>query len=482
MPKQPVVAAKEVAAKEKVSKKRTRADVAKEIEEEPSSDDARTKKSTRETKPTKVTPPPSKPVQITTDDDDEEEPPVEEEDEAILEEFLAPSSPVAEEKKPMGEPLDKYPISEPTKARLRAQGITTLFPIQCSTFKDAFAGHDVIGRARTGTGKTLAFTLPLLERFAKELGARDGRPVRAGRGRGPMALIVLPTRELARQVFTVIEDTAPHGAYSVSCFYGGVSYYGQEKDLADGIDILVATPGRCIDWIERGKLKLNDIKAVVLDEADQMLDQGFGPAIETIMAAVAKARGIAEPEGDANAAKKRKTEGGAVTGPRPYQMLLFTATLPPWAQKMADRFMATDRKLIDLVTGTKNQAAEGVRHIAIMCTAPERAGVLENVVSTYCGISGRAIVFCKTRAETEELAARIRIPTQCLHGQVQQNKREIVMGGFREGKFRCLVASDVAARGLDIPDVDVVVQIDAPADKDMYIHRQGVRHVPVVRV
>ncbi|XP_019751457.1 nucleolar RNA helicase 2 isoform X1 [Hippocampus comes] len=339
--------------------------------------------------------------------------------------------------------FSNFRISQGTIQKLKARGVSYLFDIQVQTFDHVYDGHDVLAQARTGTGKTFSFAIPLVEKLQL---AGSERP----RGRPPQVLVLAPTRELAIQVSKDFKDIAKK--VSISCFYGGSSYSPQIDAVRNGIDILVGTPGRIRDFIQNHKLDLTKLKHVVLDEVDQMLDMGFAEQVEEILAA------SYQKDGDANP-----------------QTLLFSATCPPWVYDVAKKYMKPDCKRVDLIGKKTQRTATTVEHLAIACHWSQRAAVLGDVIQVYSGSHGRTIVFCETKKEANELSLNtsIKQSTQSLHGDIPQKQREMTLKGFRSGSFEVLVATNVAARGLDIPEVDLVIQCSPPKDVESYIHRSG---------
>ncbi|XP_077420455.1 nucleolar RNA helicase 2 isoform X2 [Vanacampus margaritifer] len=340
--------------------------------------------------------------------------------------------------------FSNFRISQGTIQKLKARGVAYLFDIQSQTFDHVYDGHDVLAQARTGTGKTFSFAIPLLEKLQL-----DG--LERQRGRPPKVLVLAPTRELAIQVARDFKDIA--NRVSIFCFYGGSSYHPQIEAIRNGIDILVGTPGRIKDLIQNHKLDLTKVKHAVLDEVDQMLDMGFAEQVEEILAASYNMK-----DGDANP-----------------QTLLFSATCPPWVYDVAKKYMRPDCKRIDLIGKKTQKTATTVEHLAIACHWSQRAAVLGDVIQVYSGSHGRTIVFCETKKEANELSMNtsIKQSTQSLHGDIPQKQREMTLKGFRNGSFEVLVATNVAARGLDIPEVDLVVQCSPPKDVESYIHRSG---------
>jgi ATP-dependent RNA helicase DDX21 len=354
--------------------------------------------------------------------------------------------------------FSNFRISKETVKRLVAKGITSLFPIQIATFDPIYDGKDVIGRARTGTGKTLSFVLPIVEKMKKE--SVDGSGSHSPKGKKPRVVVVTPTRELARQVWSEFEAVAP--TYSCLCIYGGVSYESQEDGLRKGLDIVVGTPGRMMDHLNRGNLNLSDVKYLIMDEADHMLDIGFAEDMEALL------KTLIQNKAAAHQAMTKAVE-------RDFQVLLFSATLPDWIWKVVGNYLRSDKIVIDLIGEQKLKASETVRHLAIQCSYTMRRHTIVDVILVYSGHHGRTILFAETKNEVNELMLHLgnKVDCQVLHGDIVQRQRETTLAGFREGKFRCLAATDVAARGLDIPEVDLVIQCQPPKDVETYIHRSG---------
>ncbi|CAG5854523.1 unnamed protein product [Menidia menidia] len=339
--------------------------------------------------------------------------------------------------------FSNFNISQVTVNKLKARGVSYLFDIQVKSFYPVYNGEDVIAQARTGTGKTFSFAIPLVEKLQKDSGQMK-------RGRPPKVLVLTPTRELAIQVAKDFKDISK--SVAIACFYGGSSYNPQIDAIRNGIDVLVGTPGRIKDHLQNNKLDLAQLKHVVLDEVDQMLDMGFAEQVEEILSS------SYSKDSDANP-----------------QTLLFSATCPPWVYDVAKKYMRPGCKHIDLIGKKTQKAATTVEHLAIACHWSQRAAVIGDVIQVYSGRHGRTIIFCETKKEANELSlnASIKQSTQCLHGDIPQKQREITLKGFRNGAFEVLVATNVAARGLDIPEVDLVVQCSPPKDVESYIHRSG---------
>lgn len=355
----------------------------------------------------------------------------------------------------MGPPIEDFRISKITKERLAKNGITQTTEVQAGTYDLIYDGADIIAKSRTGTGKTLAFALPIMERLAILRRSDDRRSSR----QGPGCIVLAPTRELAKQVTREMANIGEGLNLSVECFYGGVSYSPQENALRRGVDVVVGTPGRIMDHLERGTLRLHSIKFAVLDEADEMLSMGFADDVETVF------KGLPRQE--------------------ERQVILFSATVPSWVKNLAAQYQSKDVHLFDAVTrGT--MTATTVRHCALR--VPERdearASFLADIIAVYSRPTGdvlgkepsRTIVFTETKREADELATSGALEgcgAAVLHGDVSQKQREVTLAQFRKGRFQVLVATDVAARGLDISGVDVVVQYRLPQDSDSYIHRAG---------
>lgn len=342
-------------------------------------------------------------------------------------------------------PFSEFNLSPEMVQSLKSQGFEALFPVQALTFDAIMEGKDVLVQARTGSGKTLAFGIPIIEQVRK-------LDTNQNRGRGPAAIVFCPTRELAIQVQDVIKGIAGH--LSVTSLYGGVAYANQERALRGGIDIIVATPGRAKDLLEKGTLHFDRIKMVCLDEADHMLDIGFKDDIELLLGKVA------EQNGSAGAAQPN------------HQTLLFSATVPDWVHTSS--FISKNREFIDMVGKESIRTASTIRFYRRKCNFSEISSMLADLIKVYSGAHGRTLVFTNTKKDCHDLSINnAKLDSQCLHGDMQQEQRESTMKSFRENKFSVLIATDVAARGLDLPLVDLVIQCAPPADMDSFIHRAG---------
>lgn len=291
--------------------------------------------------------------------------------------------------------------------------------------------NDVVALAQTGTGKTAAFGLPLLQR----VNPRDVFP---------QALILSPTRELCLQIASDLADYSKYiDGLRVLPVYGGSSIMSQIRSLRDGVQIIVATPGRLIDLIERHEVDLSEVHTVVLDEADEMLNMGFLDSIDAILAHVPDRR----------------------------KMLMFSATMPNEIARIAKKYMHSPE---EFVIGTRNSGAENVRHIYYMVKASDKYLTLKRIADNTPGIYG--IIFCRTRKETQEIADSLiqdGYNADALHGDLSQQQRDIVMKKFRDRVLSHLVATDVAARGLDVDNVSHVINFALPDDPAVYTHRSG---------
>jgi superfamily II DNA/RNA helicase len=327
-------------------------------------------------------------------------------------------------------------LSEKVLAAVAATGYKTPTPIQDQAIPHVLARRDVLGIAQTGTGKTAAFTLPMLTLLEK------GR----ARARMPRTLILEPTRELAAQVE---ESFAKYGANSklnVALLIGGVSFDDQDVKLTRGVDVLIATPGRLLDHFERGRLLLNGVELLVIDEADRMLDMGFIPDIERICKLVPFTR----------------------------QTLFFTATMPPEIRRITEQFLhhpvrvEVSRPATTVATTTQLLARSGRESY-------EKRDTLRRLLRSADGLKN-AIIFCNRKRDVATLfrsLLRHGFSVQALHGDMDQPARMAALDQFRKGDVTLLVASDVAARGLDIPDVSHVYNFDVPMHPDDYVHRIG---------
>lgn len=349
--------------------------------------------------------------------------------------------------------LEDYPLSDTTISNLRSKGIVSLFPIQTACFRPIFEGKDVIGRDRTGSGKTLAFALPILERLREQ--KKFGRTL----GQRPFKIVIVPTRELAIQVTNEYNRFKNfNDEYRVITCYGGTEIFEQIGALRRGAEIVVGTPGRLIDLLQRRVLLLDQLRTFVLDETDQMLNFGFQEDIDNILKFVVE---------------DFKKEGRDT---REIQYLLFSATIPKWIENACQKFMSRDTVRIDMIKGRTVKTSTTVDHLAIFFKSREdKIKMIGDVVQVYGGQHCRTIIFTDKKEEGNEvlLHGKLKVPCQILNGDIPQKQREVTFQSFRDGKLKCLIATNVASRGLDFPEVDLIVQLSPPVEIDTYIHRSG---------
>ncbi|UJR11701.1 hypothetical protein I4U23_015882 [Adineta vaga] len=336
----------------------------------------------------------------------------------------------------------RFDISDQTQKRLKDRNVEYLFPVQSRSYPDIISGKDCIVQARTGTGKTLAFSLPIVERLQRE--------VSNARGRFPRCLVLEPTRELAKQVtndFLSIKSRF----LSITTLYGGKEYSKQELSLQRGSDIVVGTPGRIKDFLNQKKLNLQQCQIVVLDEVDRMLDMGFQDDVDYIIRSIPRS-----------------------------QMIVFSATIPLWLKKSVARYMSpTNKSFINLIGDEQEQTAMNVQHLSYRSNdLSKRPEIVLRLLEEYSKDiqQSQAIVFCQTKRECDQLARSNEmssISSDVLHGDLSQRRRELVLQNFRQGQIRVLITTDVAARGLDIPRVDLVILTSPPQDWESYVHRSG---------
>ncbi|MCU0151861.1 MULTISPECIES: DEAD/DEAH box helicase [Curtobacterium] len=325
---------------------------------------------------------------------------------------------------------------------LQELGASSPFPIQAATIPDVLAGKDVLGRGRTGSGKTIAFGAPLVEKLMEHGGGTKRKM-----GRAPRALILAPTRELALQIDRTVQPIARSVGLFTTQIYGGVPYGRQEGALERGVDIIVGTPGRVQDLMNKGKLDLSEVIISVLDEADHMCDLGFLEPVQEILAATAEVT----PQG--NRAQK----------------LLFSATLDTQVAALVEQFL--HEPSVHEVAG-EDQASSTIDHRVLVVEQREKDRLLEELVAG----DGKTIVFARTRAYAERLADQFEdagIRATSLHGDLNQSRRTRNLQLLTSGRVNVLVATDVAARGIHVDDVSLVVQADAPDDYKAYMHRSG---------
>ncbi|SON56490.1 ATP-dependent RNA helicase RhlE [Hartmannibacter diazotrophicus] len=327
-------------------------------------------------------------------------------------------------------------LSDKVLSAVEAAGYTTPTPIQEAAIPHVLQHRDIIGVAQTGTGKTASFTLPMLTLIEK------GRP----RARMPRTLILEPTRELAAQVEENFSRYGVNHRLTVALLIGGVSFDEQDKKLARGADVLIATPGRLLDHFERGKLLLNGVEILVIDEADRMLDMGFIPDIERIC--------------------KLCT--------RPHQSLFFSATMPPEIQRLADTFL-NDPVKIEVARPASTAKTVSQNLVKVGREAYQKRDVLRSLIRDAKELKN-AIIFCNRKRDVATLYRSLEkhgFNAGALHGDMEQRARMATLDAFRKGTLTVLVASDVAARGLDIPEVSHVFNFDIPTHAEDYVHRIG---------
>src|ERR1035438_6511932 len=328
-------------------------------------------------------------------------------------------------------PFGKLGLSPVVLEGVKAMGYVDPTPIQLRAIPLVLAGRDVIGSAQTGTGKTAAFGLPMLSKLGHHQPA------------GPRALILEPTRELASQVETAIRDYARFTDLKVTVVYGGVGYGRQNDELKAGTDIIVATPGRLLDHLEQGTLKLDKVEFLVLDEADRMLDMGFLPDVRRIVDKC----------------------------PRQRHTSLFSATIPPQIETLIQWAMHSPETI---EIGARRTPAETVKHVIYPVSDMQKTDLLLELLKRVNYNS--VLVFCRTKHGADRVATTLKRANHAvavLHSNRTQREREQALEGFREGKYEALVATDIAARGLDIAEVSHVINYDVPQHPEDYIHRIG---------
>ncbi|HZO12275.1 MAG TPA: DEAD/DEAH box helicase, partial [Polyangiaceae bacterium] len=329
-----------------------------------------------------------------------------------------------------GQSFDALPLSPEVRQALRDMNYEHPTPVQAAVFESAASGHDLVVQARTGTGKTTAFGLPLIERSVR-------RNVRA-----PQALVLCPTRELALQVSRELEKLGSHKGVAVVAVYGGAPMSRQIDAIAAGAQIVAGTPGRVLDHLRRGTLRAGAVRVLVLDEADEMLSMGFERELTAILEQLPKER----------------------------QTLLFSATIPPDIERMARTRL---RQPEFVILSSDQVGALEVQH-HVYSVSQDKPGALVKVLEIEDPDS--AIIFCNTREQTENVAQYLKrqgFEADWLNGDLPQSEREQVMLRTRQGKLRFLVATDVAARGIDISHLSHVINYDFPLDAELYVHRTG---------
>jgi ATP-dependent RNA helicase RhlE len=332
-------------------------------------------------------------------------------------------------------PLDYMPfsslgLSNPVVEGIKAMGYVEPTPIQLRAIPLILAGTDVIGSAQTGTGKTAAFALPILTKLGQHAPQ-------------PRVLILEPTRELAAQVETAMRDFSRFTNLRAAVLYGGVGYGKQMDALRDGVDIIIATPGRLLDHLGRGTCRLDHVQYLVLDEADRMLDMGFLPDVRRIVDKC----------------------------PRNRHTSLFSATIPPQIETLIQWAM---RHPQTIEIGVRRSVADTVKHVIYPVAEDQKSDLLREILERVKYDS--VIIFCRTKHRADRIASLLKRNNHAvavLHSNRTQREREEALKGFRTGRFELLVATDIAARGLDIADVSHVINYDVPQHPEDYIHRIG---------
>ena len=327
-------------------------------------------------------------------------------------------------------------VPAPLVAVLAADGKTTAFPIQVDTLPDTLAGRDVLGRGKTGSGKTIAFALPMVARLGGKLSGGNRRPGR------PLGLVLAPTRELATQITATIEPLAEAYGLKATTIFGGINQTRQVAALRAGVDIVVATPGRLEDLMKQGFLHLDAIEITVLDEADHMADLGFLPVVTRIM--------------------DKTPQGG--------QRMLFSATLDNGVDKLVRRYLQNE--VLHSVDEANSPVAQMTHHVFEIDDVDGK----HELVRTLASGTGRRILFMRTKHHAKKLAKKLTeqgIPSVDLHGNLSQPQRDRNLAAFGDGSVKVMVATDVAARGVHVDNVELVIHVDPPMEHKAYLHRSG---------
>ncbi|WP_082514617.1 DEAD/DEAH box helicase [Frigoribacterium sp. Leaf164] len=327
-------------------------------------------------------------------------------------------------------------VPAPIVAALAKDGKENAFPIQIDTLPDTLGGRDVLGRGKTGSGKTLAFSIPMAARLG---GALAGGARRAGR---PLGLVLAPTRELATQIDAVLAPLAAAYGMRTTTIFGGVSQNRQVQALKAGVDIVIACPGRLEDLMKQGFIKLDAVEVTVLDEADHMADLGFLPGVTRIMKAT----------------------------PNDGQRLLFSATLDNGVDKLVKQFLHNE--VLHSVDEANSPVAKMTHHVFETESLDTKKALVEKLASG----KGRRILFMRTKHHAKKLAKQLTdsgIPAVDLHGNLSQPQRDRNLAAFQDGSARVLVATDVAARGVHVDDIELVIHVDPPTEHKAYLHRSG---------
>ena len=331
--------------------------------------------------------------------------------------------------------FEELGVAEPLRRALLAENYVTPTPIQAKSIAHLLAGRDLLGLAQTGTGKTAAFALPLLQRLAEKREAPAPRSVRA--------LILAPTRELALQIVQSFKTYGRHVSLRHAVVIGGVGQHGQAKDLARGVDVLVATPGRLLDLARSGSVKLDKVGYLVIDEADRMFDMGFIRDVRKIVALLPKDR----------------------------QSLLFSATMPADVARLAAEVM---RDPLRVEVSPKAITVDAVDQRVYFVEIPRKPALLARLLGDPA--FSRVLVFTRTKHGANRVAERLErdgVSTEAIHGNKSQNARQRALESFKTGRSRVLVATDIAARGIDVDGITHVINYELPNEPDSYVHRIG---------
>jgi len=326
-------------------------------------------------------------------------------------------------------PFSKLGLSPKVLEGVTAAGYTDPTPIQLRGIPLLMSGRDLIGCAQTGTGKTAAFALPILSRLDQRGALR--------------ALVLEPTRELAAQVETAIHDYGRFTNLRIAVVFGGTGYGRQDQTLRQGVDILVATPGRLLDQMKRGMVRLNQIEILVLDEADRMLDMGFMPDVRRIIERCPRAR----------------------------QSMLFSATIPPEIEQLC-KWALRNPETIEI--GQRRAAAETVTHAFYPVASEQKEALLEELLKRTD--FDQVLIFCRTKHGADRVARKLHQQGHAvavLHSNRTQREREKALSGFRDGRYEVMVATDIAARGIDVEQISHVINFDVPHHPEDYVHRIG---------
>ena len=339
--------------------------------------------------------------------------------------------------------FDQLRLIEPLLRAVRAEGYDTPTPIQERAIPHLLEGKDLLGCAQTGTGKTAAFALPILQRLRRDEDAPSSRRKGASARRRIRGLILSPTRELAAQIGESFRTYGQHMSLRHTVVFGGVKQGAQVDALRRGVDILVATPGRLLDLLNQRVLRLSDVEVFVLDEADRMLDMGFIRDIRRVIALLPSER----------------------------QTLLFSATMPRAICQLAETIL---RSPVEVRVATESPAADTVEHAVYFVDPGSKTNLLDHLLKDPQ--ITRALVFTRTKHRADRVVRVLRhrdVVAEAIHSNKSQNARLRALGNFREGRTRVLVASDVAARGLDVDDISHVINYDLPNETEVYVHRIG---------